>query len=96
MNIRERVENIYNNTINTVKSNNEEVFKNGQELLENLKEGSQPWRALAEEAVAEGRKLVDAQKGIFNETSEALKGQYKEGANRFKAIFTLENAEKEA
>lgn len=95
MNIRERVETIYNNTINTVKSNNEDVFKNGQELLENLKEGSQPWKALADEAVAEGRKLVDAQKEIFSETTEALKGQYKEGANRFKAIFTLET-EKEA
>lgn len=94
MNIKERVETLYNNTINTVKSNNEEVFKNGKELLDNLKEGSQPWKTLAQEVAEEGRKIVDTQKEIISETSEAIKSQYKEGASRFKAIFTLENNKK--
>jgi len=93
MNIKERVETIYNNTLNAVKYTNEQVRKNGKELLEDVKTNSEPWKALAKETVEEGRKLADAQKSIFSETVETLKGQYKESSDRFKAIFTVENKE---
>ena len=86
-NIKEKVETIYNNTLNAVKYTNKQVIKNGKALLEDVKTGSEPWKVLAKEAVEEGRKLADAQKGIVSETVETLKTQYQENTDRFKAIF---------
>ena len=73
---------------NTVKEVNGFVLETTDELIERTVERTADWQNLAHKAIKGGFKLADNQQELIFTALESVKSQIKQGASRFKTIYS--------
>lgn len=73
---------------NVASDANKFVYETADEIVDGAVKRGEEWQGVAEKAIKGGLKLASNQQDLVFDTLEVVKGQFKAGTKRFRALFS--------